>query len=98
MTDIVKNAMFAAAISTHTPHTRHDRGHGIPHSFLAGFLLTRLIRGMTLLFLLCPTSSAISTHTPHTRHDGKVRKNMKAHFISTHTPHTRHDWLAGCIV
>ena len=56
-----------------------------------GFLLTRLIRGMTGIELDKLYEVAISTHTPHTRHDQFIFGVFEFSFISTHTPHTRHD-------
>ena len=38
------------------------------------FLLTRLIRGMTVTFIMARLIVIISTHTPHTRHDCQMPK------------------------
>ena len=62
-------------ISTHTPHTRHDNRWKQTAGNMYQFLLTRLIRGMTLPQMHRPRQLLISTHTPHTRHDSFPRKS-----------------------
>ena len=58
----------ASLISTHTPLARRDGNFGQPAE-MYGFLLTRLLRGVTrrLNFLLLLEN--ISTHTPLARRD-----------------------------
>ena len=57
-----------------------------------GFLLTRLMRGVTLTPLSEPAFGKISTHTPHARRDSIFPSDIVANKkISTHTPHARRD-------
>ena len=53
-------------ISTHTPHARRDIGISVPG---LGFLLTRLMRGVTVRIDGTRHVITISTHTPHARRD-----------------------------
>ena len=55
------------------------------------FLLTRLIRGVTLAGHTADSFLQISTHTPHTRRDAERLTHIEDGIISTHTPHTRRD-------
>ena len=56
-------------ISTHTPHARRDNSsvYHIPVQYR--FLLTRLMRGVTLVICVLTSMLIISTHTPHARRD-----------------------------
>ena len=56
-------------ISTHTPHARRDFRLSSAVLRLVRFLLTRLMRGVTLQGVLYVLSLVISTHTPHARRD-----------------------------
>ena len=57
----------------------------------AKFLLTRLMRGVTLIRHHQMYLFAISTHTPHARRDIKKIPLPAPTGISTHTPHARRD-------
>ena len=90
--DIVFSAVYAGnIISTHTPHTRRDIFGGWLHPDIRQFLLTRLIRGVTIRSASIVPAVMISTHTPHTRRDDDAQVASEVIEISTHTPHTRRD-------
>ena len=55
------------------------------------FLLTRLMRGVTLLGASGALCAIISTHTPHARRDENGDLIISIQQISTHTPHARRD-------
>ena len=55
------------------------------------FLLTRLMRGVTVLQYRETYLKPISTHTPHARRDIGEMPRIKRFIISTHTPHARRD-------
>ena len=82
-------------ISTHTPHARRDNSsvYHIPVQYR--FLLTRLMRGVTLVICVLTSMLIISTHTPHARRD-EIHRAARFLFliISTHTPHARRDDMA----
>ena len=61
------------------------------------FLLTRLIRGVTLAGHTADSFLQISTHTPHTRRDAERLTHIEDGIISTHTPHTRRDAYGGYV-
>ena len=65
----------------------------IPSSICAGipFLLTRLMRGVTLRMAFQIQKLYISTHTPHARRDNAIAELLAKTEISTHTPHARRD-------
>ena len=81
-------------ISTHTPHARRDMSvHTMPVIYIR-FLLTRLMRGVTINSFFFISIDNISTHTPHARRDtGKISLIASPIVISTHTPHARRDYL-----
>ena len=92
MTTAEQRLAAAQAISTHTPHTRHDQWRELPWMQSKEFLLTRLIRGMTCsdnpkalatpAFLLTRLIRGMT---------GTYCAKWQKESISTHTPHTRHD-------
>ena len=55
------------------------------------FLLTCLLRGMTICFLLFFCHAFVSTHMPLARHDQRPGKSTSVFFVSTHMPLARHD-------
>ena len=80
-------------ISTHTPHARRDLDCYYRKNRQMQFLLTRLMRGVTVKYFLNYNATTISTHTPHARRDIKVGDTLHEleYEISTHTPHARRD-------
>ena len=58
---------------------------------ICGFLLTRLMRGVTGNRRRQSKSVQISTHTPHARRDSYSPASISRGNISTHTPHARRD-------
>ena len=82
-------------ISTHTPLARRDLfSSHYPLSSLK-FLLTRLLRGVTNLFVAFHDEFVISTHTPLARRDSDLTRRISGESISTHTPLARRDKDAG---
>ena len=61
------------------------------------FLLTRLMRGVTVLQIVVTAEPIISTHTPHARRDFVVSRLGRRWGISTHTPHARRDVKMICL-
>ena len=59
--------------------------------FLIQFLLTRLLRGVTLYYSGTRHDGKISTHTPLARRDLAMSLNPPILIISTHTPLARRD-------
>ena len=59
-------------ISTHTPHARRDGFVAVERYAVDLFLLTRLMRGVTIPTPHGRLIDAISTHTPHARRDGRT--------------------------
>ena len=55
------------------------------------FLLTCLLRGMTVFRLCLAQDILISTHMPLARHDVNKMGKKLGEFISTHMPLARHD-------
>ena len=55
------------------------------------FLLTRLMRGVTIDGVANSDEVKISTHTPHARRDMSALMSFIGLLISTHTPHARRD-------
>ena len=82
-------------ISTHTPHARRDNINIHAAVVPDKFQLTRLMRGVTVIFQLFHDIIAISTHTPHARRDQPYEYGHPYTKISTHTPHARRD-VSGC--
>ena len=78
-------------ISTHTPHARRDAGVFQTAPVYPLFLLTRLMRGVTLKITEKLMMVNISTHTPHARRDTAAEASRYGSNISTHTPHARRD-------
>ena len=72
------------------PLTRHDED---PESLniSSKFLLTCLLRGMTMAKGTLNAGSEVSTHMPLTRHDDMTDEERRALQVSTHMPLTRHD-------
>ena len=60
------------------------------------FLLTCLLRGMTILIRCLKRTGKISTHMPLARHDKELWQFVKVLEISTHMPLARHDWRIYC--
>ena len=56
-------------ISTHTPHARRDDFIESVTVAITIFLLTRLMRGVTIRTVQFTVPARISTHTPHARRD-----------------------------
>ena len=83
--------VFFLLISTHTPHARRDSIAMISLLTLLPFLLTRLMRGVTITARETKRPEKISTHTPHARRDHKLSFTQGFLSISTHTPHARRD-------
>ena len=55
------------------------------------FLLTCLLRGMTLLPIYMIYPLMVSTHMPLARHDEEMQTQTKTILVSTHMPLARHD-------
>ena len=85
------NAAEIYDISTHTPHARRDGQNPAVFRYTGEFLLTRLMRGVTLEDFDELPEIKISTHTPHARRDLFRCQLAQLHQISTHTPHARRD-------
>ena len=78
-------------ISTHMPLARHDGASIVVLCMLHKFLLTCLLRGMTLALQKLCTMLEISTHMPLARHDSGNYAMWQYTSISTHMPLARHD-------
>ena len=91
---ISRDELDSMGISTHTPHARRDKPTYKKWGRAYTFLLTRLMRGVTLTVDGIYGRLTISTHTPHARRD-KWEQIIDCNFdISTHTPHARRDHSA----
>ena len=77
-------------ISTHTPLARRDK-KSYTRGISSKFLLTRLLRGVTLVKVVLGLNFRISTHTPLARRDGAGSYTISLRLISTHTPLARRD-------
>ena len=85
-------------ISTHTPHARRDYSIGAIWSLQRAFQLTRLMRGVTTVFL-SHTHQVKFQLTRLMRGVTVVQSTIHPHgMISTHTPHARRDFrsLSPC--
>ena len=60
--------------------------------FLAVFLLTCLLRGMTNALAEHDSSLQVSTHMPLARHDTLCHRAEQGIYVSTHMPLARHDF------
>ena len=89
------NSPTILQISTHMPLARHDIYPVIMLHFSFKFLLTCLLRGMTIHESHVYRHEHISTHMPLARHDICYGCGKKPDFISTHMPLARHDgvWI-----
>ena len=87
---VVLPVIFPCAVSTHMPLARHD-GHVRPKHTLSWFLLTCLLRGMTLNRDVKRNIGKVSTHMPLARHDDCKTVWTLKNVVSTHMPLARHD-------
>ena len=62
------------------------------------FLLTCLLRGMTVFTLYAVDVYIVSTHMPLARHDGCVLSPIRPTDVSTHMPLARHDRLPAWLL
>ena len=60
------------------------------------FLLTCLLRGMTVESLVTETDNTVSTHMPLARHDHGGDFVRRLNGVSTHMPLARHDIPVDC--
>ena len=92
VTEIKRLGLTFKTISTHTPHARRDERVVDIAARLKRFLLTRLMRGVTVYIYVRECGYQISTHTPHARRDQDLTRECEFSLsISTHTPHARRD-------
>ena len=70
MTGIELDKLYEVAISTHTPHTRHDSKAGFTHWLILNFYSHASYEAWLYNGMYLTPFYTISTHTPHTRHDG----------------------------
>ena len=78
-------------VSTHMPLARHDF-LVVFLNFILVFLLTCLLRGMTITGNQIDVVNLVSTHMPLARHDVAVPVMRDAYQVSTHMPLARHDY------
>ena len=78
-------------VSTHMPLARHDGIYGFK-KWLLRFLLTCLLRGMTIRTHVVSVTGFVSTHMPLARHDIATNNILGYLTVSTHMPLARHDW------
>ena len=83
---------WGSKISTHTPHARCDDFRVMYAGYTFKFLLTHLMRGVTVHHKIRCLLQPISTHTPHARCDVINFLRCWRNLISTHTPHARCDF------
>ena len=89
-TKATKDKIDAIYVSTHMPLARHDAA--IPEAASApAFLLTCLLRGMTIASASWNSMPPVSTHMPLARHDLNPESQAYAIQVSTHMPLARHD-------
>ena len=87
-----------SCISTHTPLARCDKHRKWSGDSRKKFLLTHLLRGVTVPFDFFSCGFFISTHTPLARCDYNGNLFSDHFQISTHTPLARCDIIAVKIV
>ena len=88
---VFRSLMPKSIVSTHMPLARHDNFYmGLRIGELA-FLLTCLLRGMTVPINYDRFGFYVSTHMPLARHDVTVVHPLRQVTVSTHMPLARHD-------
>ena len=83
----------AEQFSTHMPLARHDRSLTGCWIGRYGFLLTCLLRGMTIGLDIIISTRIFSTHMPLARHDVFMGHSDYNVTFSTHMPLARHDMV-----
>ena len=78
-------------VSTHMPLARHDASPREKSERRERFLLTCLLRGMTIRKGVNINSQRVSTHMPLARHDAEGFVRIGYLLVSTHMPLARHD-------
>ena len=69
--DLIEVSFNRYGVSTHMPLARHDSTF-MNTFFTYEFLLTCLLRGMTICLRQSVNSITVSTHMPLARHDGDL--------------------------
>ena len=70
------SGQFNRPISTHTPLARRDTASATAWPMRLKFLLTRLLRGVTIIGIADKCFGNISTHTPLARRDAAVHPTL----------------------
>ena len=78
-------------VSTRMPLAKHDSAHSFNIPSCLSFLLTCLLRGMTVVFRVLLLHPFVSTHMPLARHDMNTDEVKEFLEVSTHMPLARHD-------